>query len=205
VREALAAGPGAGPRMRSPLPVSARVRWAWLQGLPLRRRRLRRILGLLEGRTPHSGTLVDVGGGTGVGTDAAVRTAPPGAYRVQIVLEPQLGMLRRGTLAHPDRTDIAWVRGSGSRLPLPNDSVDVVLSLGVLCCMRPSDVPPAVAELGRVVRPGGYCVLGVPRGWADYCEPLFRGAGFRQIRAQRPGRGLFQRVARAGNSGGDDH
>lgn len=201
VSEVLAAGPGSGPRMRSPLPVSARVRWAWLQGLPLRRRRLRRILRMLEGRTPHSGTLVDVGGGTGEGTDAAVRTAPPGAYRTQIVLDPQSGMLLRGTRARNDRIRIGWVRGSGSRLPFPNGSVDVVLSLGVLCCMRPTDVPAAVAELGRVLRTDGYCVLGVPRGWADYCEPLFRGAGFRQVDALRPGRAVFQRATDTSNSG----
>ena len=182
-----------GPRMRRPLPPSARVAWAWLQGLPWRRRRLRRIFRMLDGRTPHSGTLVDIGGGVGVGTEEAVRSAPSGTYARCVVLESQRGMLARTVLQHGRPASYRPVRGSGDGLPFADGSADVLVSLGVLCCMEESDVPRAVTELGRVLRPGGYCVLGVPRGWASFIEPMFRSAGFREVGRLRPGCALYQR------------
>jgi ubiquinone/menaquinone biosynthesis C-methylase UbiE len=181
--------------MRSPAPLSARVEWAWLQGLPLRRRRLRRLLSMVRGCSPSRGTLLDVGGGTGVGTEEAVRTAPPGAYLRSVVLDPQRGMLVRGgrrqSLSRPD-----WLCGSGGHLPISDSSVDLALSFGVLCCMEASEVPRAISELFRVARPGGYCLLGVPKSWASFTDPLFRTAGFRPIAELRPGRTLYQRPAR---------
>lgn len=139
------------------------------------------------------GTLADVGGGAGVGTEMAVRVAPIGAYSRTIVLDPQRGMLERARRRREVRRRPELVRGSGTRLPFADQSVDVVLSFGVLCCMDQSDVPRAVTELWRVLRPGGYCVLGIPKGWAPSTDPMFRTAGFQPIREQRPGRTLFQR------------
>lgn len=148
---------------------------------------------MLDGRTPHAGTLVDVGSGIGVGTEEAVRLAPVGAYTVTMVLDPQRGMLLRARPRGGDGPATPRVLANGYRLPLADACADVVLSLGVLCCMRASDVPRAVAELARVARPGGYCVLGVPVGWAPTTEPLFSAAGFTPVHALRPGRVLYRR------------
>ncbi len=150
---------------------------------------------MMKGRTPTAGTLVDVGGGTGVGTQEATRTAPAGAYARCVVLDPQRGMLVRGSRKRRDGPALEWVRGTGSRLPLSDGSVDLVLSFGVLCCMDGSDVPSAVAEIYRVTRPAGHCLLGIPKGWARFTDPLFRTAGFHPILQQRPGRVLYQRPA----------
>ena len=157
---------------------------------------------MMEGRTPAAGTLVDVGGGTGVGTREAVRTAPAGAYARCVVLDPQRGMLLRGSRKWKPGPAIAWVRGAGDRLPLPDASVDLLVSFGVLCCMEESDVPRAVSELFRVTRAGGFCLLGVPKGWAAFTDPLFRGAGFSAVRQQRPGRVLYQRPPPSPTVGG---
>ena len=52
-------------------------------------------------------------------------------------------------------------------LPLADDSVDGVLSTGVLCSVRDQD--RALAEIARVLRPGGRFVfaehVAAPRGW----------------------------------------
>ena len=148
---------------------------------------------MMDGRFPNGATLADVGGGTGVAAHEAFRLAPPGAYVRRVVLDAQRGMLVRGARGSSPASATEWVRGTGSRLPLADGSVDLVLSLGVLCCMESADVPRAVSELHRVVRPGGYCLLGLPRGWAAFAEPLFVSAGFRRAAQQRPGRVLYQR------------
>jgi ubiquinone/menaquinone biosynthesis C-methylase UbiE len=181
--------------MRRPTPLSARAEWAWLQTLPLRRRRLRRMLALMDGRTSAGGTLVDVGGGIGVGAEEALRVAPVGAYARVVELDPQRAMLVRGTLRRKTHPLPTWLCGSGAHLPLADGSADLLLSFGVLCCMAESDVPRAISELYRVARPGGYCLLGVPRSWASFTGPLFRSAGFRWVAELRPGRALYERPA----------
>lgn len=91
----------------------------------------------------------------------------------------------------PDAFDL--VQGHAVRLPVPDESVDVRLSLGVLCCMTDEEVPFAVSETWRVLRPGGLAVVGVPlrRGNAD--DPLFRKRGFERVARLRPGRSLHRR------------
>ncbi len=79
-------------------------------------------------------------------------------------------------------------------LPVRSASVDVVLSLGVLCCMADVAVPAAVAETVRVLKPGGYLLFGVPlwRGTVD--DARWRSAGLGTVVSLRPGRGLFQKT-----------
>jgi SAM-dependent methyltransferase len=186
------------PTMVWPAPLPGRVRWAWLLGLPWRRRRVRRILSMLRGFSPPGGVLLDVGGASGVGAEEAVRLAPPGTYRRRIVLDPQRGMLVRAR-PHPERSDaLDLVQGDAIRLPVPDQSVDVVLSLGVLCCMTDEAVPLAVSETWRVLRPEGLAVVSVPLRRGDADDPLFRDRGFRRVARLRPGRSLYQRPSASG-------
>jgi ubiquinone/menaquinone biosynthesis C-methylase UbiE len=153
------------------------------------------MLATLTGRLPAGGLLVDVGGGTGVGSEEAGRVAPPGAYRRRVVIEPQWGMLSRGAAHHPRSDSIEWVRGDAVRLPLPDGSADVVLAIGLLCCMTDAARPRAISELWRVLRPGGSLLVSVPkyRGAAD--DPALESAGFQRVRLLRPGRALWARPA----------
>jgi ubiquinone/menaquinone biosynthesis C-methylase UbiE len=154
---------------------------------------VRRILGLLRGRVRENSVLVDVGGGTGVGAEEVTRVVPPETFRRRLVLDPQRGMLLRAR-ARSTRLGRAEVAVADAvRLPLPDRSVDVVLSLGVLCCMTDEAVPRAVAETWRVLRPGGLAVVTVPLGRGDADDPLFRTAGFVRLEQLRPGRSLYQR------------
>lgn len=181
------------PTMVWPAPLPGRVRWSWLLGLPWRRRRVRRILSLLRDRFSDGGTLLDVGGASGVGAEEAARLAPRGAFRRRVVLDPQRGMLVRARRdpTRPDAFDL--VQGDAVRLPVPDESVDVLLSLGVLCCMTDEAVPFAVSETWRVLRPGGLAVVSVPLRRGDADDPLFRKRGFERVARLRPGRSLYRR------------
>jgi ubiquinone/menaquinone biosynthesis C-methylase UbiE len=102
---------------------------------------------------------------------------------------------------HPGRPEaLDLVQADAIRLPVPDQSVDVVLSLGVLCCMTDEAVPLAVAETWRVLRPGGLAVVSVPLWRGDADEPLFRDRGFRRVASLRPGRSLYQRPSAGGSA-----
>jgi ubiquinone/menaquinone biosynthesis C-methylase UbiE len=148
---------------------------------------------MLEAHWPREGLLVDVGGGTGVGAATAVAAAPRGTFRHTVVVDAQRGMLARA--ARAPRPEIDLVRGDAVRLPLRDGSVDLVLSLGVLCCLTSEAVPMAVEESWRVLRPGGLAVVAVPRWRGDQDMPRFRARGFRPLEHPRAGWVLYHRPA----------
>jgi ubiquinone/menaquinone biosynthesis C-methylase UbiE len=150
---------------------------------------------MLTDRVSPGGVLLDIGGASGVGAEEAVRIAPPGTYRRRVVLDPQRGMLAQARRDPRRPQPLELVQGDAIRLPLPDRSVDVALSLGVLCCMTDEAVPLAVAETWRVLRPGGLVVVGVPLRRGDDDDPLFRAQGFRRVASLRPGRSLYERPA----------
>ena len=67
--------------------------------------------------------------------------------------------------------DLGYARARGNRdllrasiadVPIRDGAVDAVLSVDVLCCLAPRDEARALAELSRVLRPGGLLVLHLP-------------------------------------------
>lgn len=101
----------------------------------------------------------------GAGTGADLRHLPAAVDRLTLV-EPSAPMRERLADAVPAhlaaRTEV--LHGYAERLPLPDGAVDhVVLSL-VLCSVRDTDA--AVAELDRVLAPGG-TVRVIEHGIAD--------------------------------------
>jgi ubiquinone/menaquinone biosynthesis C-methylase UbiE len=112
-------------------------------GLRLRRARL---LGGLHGR------VLEVGAGTGLNLDHY----PP---EVRLVLtEPDPHMRRRlaERLAASGR-DVEVIEATAEDLPFQDASFDAVVCTLVLCSVR--DLRGALAEIGRVLRPGGKLVL----------------------------------------------
>ncbi|MGC5287730.1 class I SAM-dependent methyltransferase [Micromonospora sp. DT231] len=97
--------------------------------------------------------VVDVATGTG---NAAILAARRGARTVGVDLEPTLvDMARRR--ATDDGLAVDWRVGDAGRLPLPDDSADVVLSVfGVIYA---NDHEAAARELGRVCAPSGRVLL----------------------------------------------
>ncbi|MEU7756819.1 class I SAM-dependent methyltransferase [Micromonospora sp. NPDC049171] len=97
--------------------------------------------------------VVDVATGTG---NAAVLAAQRGARTVGVDLEPALVELARRRAADAGLA-IDWRVGDASRLPLPDDSADVVLS--VFGVMYANDHDAAARELSRVCAPSGRVLL----------------------------------------------
>lgn len=98
-------------------------------------------------------TVLDIGSGSG--TDlllAAITTGPQGRA---IGLDMTAAM-RAKCLANAERADLSNVEvldGNAESLPVPDASVDVVTSNGVLNLVP--NKPAAIAEIRRVLRPGG--------------------------------------------------
>jgi ubiquinone/menaquinone biosynthesis C-methylase UbiE len=92
--------------------------------------------------------VLDVACGTGiVARTAAERTGPAGRV---VGLDLNEAML---TVARRVRPDLDWRQGDAASLPFPDDSFDVTLCQSGL--MFVPDTAAAVAEMARVVRPGG--------------------------------------------------
>ncbi len=97
--------------------------------------------------------VVDLGSGAGLDTLLAARAVAPGGRAIGLDILPE--MLERGAMhAREARlTNVEWLRGEIENIPLPDASVDVVVSNGVVnLSPRKSRV---LFEAFRVLRRGG--------------------------------------------------
>jgi demethylmenaquinone methyltransferase/2-methoxy-6-polyprenyl-1,4-benzoquinol methylase len=119
------------------------------------RKRTRQVLQLRPGQQ-----VLDLAAGTGVSTAELQRS---GARAV--ACDFSLGMLRAGR-ANKHRRNVRFVAGDGTRLPFASESFDAVtISFGLRNIV---DVPRALAEMARVVRPGGQLVV------CEFSRPVWR-------------------------------
>lgn len=150
--------------------------------------------------------VLDIGAGSGTDTLIAARLVwPQGKVLALDMTSAMLGKLRRNiTLAGVD--NVEPIEGNAESIPLPDASIDVVTSNGVLNLVP--DKPSAFAEIFRVLRPGGRAQIadivvsspvseksrGDPKLWAEcvvgavveenYLD-LFRAAGFTDVTVLR--------------------
>lgn len=103
---------------------------------------------------PDEAAVLDAGCGTG-GFLARLRAARPRARLYGLDYEPIAA--RRAA----DKARAAVTAGTINALPFPSESFDAVVSLDVLCHMAVEE-PAALAELHRVLKPGGLVVLNLP-------------------------------------------
>jgi ubiquinone/menaquinone biosynthesis C-methylase UbiE len=99
---------------------------------------LKNLLGL-----PDGSTLVDVGAGTGNYTNALASLG----YKLKAI-EPS-AVMREQTIPHPD---VEWFAGSAESIPLPDASVDGLIS--TLAVHHFPDLPTAATEMRRVCGSG---------------------------------------------------
>lgn len=102
-----------------------------------------------------SGHVCEIGAGTG----ANLAHLGAGVERLTL-LEPSPAMLtrlRRRLASGGPAADVSVLRAPAEALPLPDGSVDAVVSTLVLCSVR--DPGLALAEVRRVLRPGGVLVV----------------------------------------------
>jgi ubiquinone/menaquinone biosynthesis C-methylase UbiE len=128
---------------------------------------------------PLTGTVVEVGAGTGLNLDHY----GSGVERL-VLVEPDRHM--RARLAHrlaesPWHGRAELLDATAERLPLDDDAADAVVSTLVLCSVP--DQAAALAEIRRVLRPGGTLALlehvlaeHKPRraAWQHRLTPLWR-------------------------------
>ncbi len=171
------------PTMRWPAAWSSRPGSAWLQQLPGRRYRLRPLLAAARRGLPPSAVVYDLGGGTGYAMGIFATLGADRDPPTCVLLEPQRKMLDRARrrFAPAGAAPVHLLRGDAASVPFPDSSADLVLSIGVLCCMAPAAVPRAIQEIDRVLRPTGRLAFAVPRRHIAPHELRLRAAGFEVV------------------------
>jgi demethylmenaquinone methyltransferase/2-methoxy-6-polyprenyl-1,4-benzoquinol methylase len=122
---------------------------------------------------PRAGqVIVDLAGGTG---DIAALMAGPD--RLVAVCDPSVAMMRAGQ--QRGRDALAWIAGAGERLPFATGSVDTLtISFGI---RNVTDMPAALAEIRRVLKPGGrFLCLEFSKAWAPI-RPFYNAFSFTVI------------------------
>lgn len=102
-------------------------------------------------RLGPGGRAVDIGAGTGDLTFALARASAPDAVVVALDLSPRMLALARR------RGSVRAVVATADQLPFPDRSLDAVISGFTI--RNVGDLRRALAEMRRVVRPGGRVVL----------------------------------------------
>ncbi|HEY7053110.1 MAG TPA: methyltransferase domain-containing protein [Mycobacterium sp.] len=116
---------------------------------------------------PQGGTALDVGCGPGTITALLARVAGKGGLALGVdVSEPMLARAVRAGYG----PQVGFMRADAQRLPLRDDTVDAVVSVAVVQLIPDPDA--AIAEMARVLRPGGRLAVMVPT--AGHPGPLFR-------------------------------
>jgi SAM-dependent methyltransferase len=102
---------------------------------------------------PQGATVVDIGSGAGMDCLLAARRVGHAGSVVGIDMTDAMLARARGSAAAGGFEQVRFEKADMTRLPLEADSVDVVISNGVIN-LAP-DKPAVFDELYRVVRPGG--------------------------------------------------
>jgi len=125
------------------------------------------------------GEVLEIGVGPGVNFVHYDRARVAKIY----ALEPNPGMLRRAEeQRRRTQLDIEFLDLPGERIPLPDASVDTVLSTFTLCTIP--GVVAAIEGVGRVLRPDGKFIFfehglspdSSVRRWQERTEPFFQWA-----------------------------
>jgi len=102
--------------------------------------------------------VVDVGCGGGIDSLIAARMAGPTGQVIGVDMTPAMLARARNARARMGLTNLEFREGYGEALPVMDGFADVVISNGVLNLMP--DKPAALAEMARVLKPGGRLQIG---------------------------------------------
>lgn len=104
----------------------------------------------LDDLLPSSGTVLDVGAG-----DGFTARALAGSDRRVVALEPAAGMVAQRV----EHDEVTWVGGVAGALPFADASLDAAYATWAYFFPATMDPARGLAELHRVVRPGGPIVI----------------------------------------------
>ena len=98
-------------------------------------------------------TVLDLGSGAGLDVLLSARRVGPDGFAYGLDMTDEMLDLARANIAEAGATNVEFLRGNIEAIPLPDASVDVVISN---CVINLSGDKRAVfAEIARVLRPGG--------------------------------------------------
>jgi arsenite methyltransferase len=98
-------------------------------------------------------TVLDLGSGAGADVLISARRVAPTGRAIGLDMTDEMLALARRNAAEAGVDNVEFVKGYIEQLPLPDDSVDVVISNCVINLS--ADKPKVLREAARVVRPGG--------------------------------------------------
>lgn len=102
----------------------------------------------------HPGeTVLDLGSGAGADVLISARRVAPGGKAIGLDMTPEMLDLARRNAAQAGVDNVEFLEGYLEQVPLPDASVDVVISNCVINLAADKDV--VLAEAFRVLRPGG--------------------------------------------------
>ncbi|MGH2896130.1 MAG: arsenite methyltransferase [Solirubrobacteraceae bacterium] len=102
----------------------------------------------------HDGeTVLDLGSGGGIDVLLSARRVGPSGLAYGLDMTDEMLDLARRNQAEAGVTNVQWLRGHIEEIPLPRDSVDVIISNCVINLS--GDKPRVLREAARVLRPGG--------------------------------------------------
>lgn len=98
-------------------------------------------------------TVLDVGSGSGTDLLISARRAGPDGHAIGLDMTAAMRRKAAANARQLGLANVEFMDGNAEDIPLPDASVDVVTSNGVLNLVP--DKPAAVREIHRVLRPGG--------------------------------------------------
>ena len=98
-------------------------------------------------------TVLDLGSGGGIDVLLSARRVGPSGKAYGLDMTDEMLDLARRNAAEAGATNVEFIKGQIEQIPLPDASVDVIISN---CVINLSvDKPAVLAEMHRVLRPGG--------------------------------------------------
>jgi len=105
------------------------------------------------GRLEDGERVVDLGCGAGTDSLVAAQMVGQNGHVTGVDMTPEMLEKARAATAELGMTNVDFLEGEIERLPLANESVDVVISNGVIDLVPDKDA--VFTEIFRVLRPGG--------------------------------------------------
>ncbi|HEY2297870.1 MAG TPA: arsenite methyltransferase [Jatrophihabitans sp.] len=98
-------------------------------------------------------TVLDLGSGGGIDVLLSARRVGPGGFAYGVDMTDEMLALARANAQEAGAGNVEFVKGTIENVPLPDDSVDVIISN---CVINLSiDKPAVVGEMFRLLKPGG--------------------------------------------------